>query len=68
MSAREFPNSMSANAVASGDTDNDRTLDKAEYEKLVEQRFNAADTDHDGTLTNAELRTPAGRKLLDLIK
>jgi len=26
------------------------------------------DTDHDGTLTNAELNTPAGRRLLALIK
>jgi hypothetical protein len=34
----------------------------------VEQRFNAANPDKDGTLDAKELRSPAGRALLRLMK
>jgi hypothetical protein len=34
----------------------------------VEQRFNAADPDKDGTLDAKELKSPAGRALLRLLR
>ena len=39
-----------------------------EYLKVVENRFKAADPDTDGTLDEKELRSPAGRKLLQLLQ
>ena len=50
------------------DPDNDGTLTKDEYLALVAQRFKAADSDGDGTLDEKELRAPAGRALLKLLR
>jgi Ca2+-binding EF-hand superfamily protein len=50
------------------DPDKDGTLDKREYLAVVEQRFKAANPDNDGTLDAKELRSPAGRALLRLLK
>jgi hypothetical protein len=50
------------------DPDNDGTLTINEYLAVVTQRFDAADPDKDGTLDAKELRSPAGRALLRLLK
>jgi Ca2+-binding EF-hand superfamily protein len=41
------------------DTDNDGTLDKAEFRAMHDKMFDKLDTDHDGTLTQDEMK--AGR-------
>src|SRR6201994_2039142 len=50
------------------DPDHDGTLTLDEYLAVVEKRFNAANRDNDGTLDAKELRTPAGRALLRLLR
>ena len=50
------------------DTDNDATLSKDEYMRVVESRFRAADPDNDGTLDEKELGSRAGRSLLRLMQ
>ena len=50
------------------DPDHDGTLTLDEYLAVVEKRFNAANQDADGTLDARELRTPAGRALLRLLR
>lgn len=50
------------------DKDKDGTLDKAEYESLVAQRFHAATPDHDNTIDAKELRTAAGDRLTELLR
>jgi hypothetical protein len=59
---------LSAKDFKSGDPDSDGTLTKDEYLAVVEFRFKLADPDNDGTLTVAELRSKAGRKLLQLLR
>ena len=57
-----------AKELAAADPDRDGTLTLDEYLAVVEQRFNAANPDKDGTLDAKELRSPAGRALLRLMK
>ena len=65
---RELTGRLSARELAAADPDHDGTLTLDEYLALVEKRFNAANLDADGTLDARELRTPAGRALLRLLK
>jgi Ca2+-binding EF-hand superfamily protein len=65
---RELAHRLSAKELAAADPDHDGTLTKDEYLAVVAQRFSAADPDHDGTLDAKELRSPAGRALLRLLK
>ena len=64
----EIGRRMSSKDFKSGDPDNDGTVTKDEYLAVVEFRFKLADPDNDGTLTVAELRSKAGRKLLQLLR
>jgi hypothetical protein len=59
---------LSARELAAADPDHDGTLSLDEYLALVEKRFHAANPDGDGTLDAKELRTPAGRTLLRLLR
>jgi Ca2+-binding EF-hand superfamily protein len=65
---RELAGRLSAKEFAAADPDHDGTLTLEEYLAVVEQRFNAANPDKDGTLDAKELRSPAGRALLRLLK
>jgi Ca2+-binding EF-hand superfamily protein len=65
---RELAGRLSAREFAAADPDHDGTLTLDEYLAVVEKRFNAANRDGDGTLDAKELRTPAGRALLRLLK
>ena len=65
---RELAGRLSARELAAADPDHDGTLTLEEYLALVEKRFNAANPDGDGTLDAKELRTPAGRALLRLLR
>ena len=65
---RELAGRLSARELAAADPDHDGTLTLDEYLAIVEKRFNAANRDGDGTLDAKELRTPAGRALLRLLK
>jgi hypothetical protein len=65
---RELAGRMSARELAAADPDHDGTLTLDEYLAVVEKRFNAANPDADGTLDARELRTPAGRALLRLLR
>jgi len=65
---RELAGRLSAREFAAADPDHDGTLTMDEYLAVVEKRFNAANLDGDGTLDAKELRTPAGRALLRLLK
>jgi Ca2+-binding EF-hand superfamily protein len=68
LDAHELRGRLSAKELAAADPDHDGTLTKDEYLAVVEQRFKAADPDNDGTLDGKELRSPAGRALLRLMK
>jgi hypothetical protein len=50
------------------DTSNDKFLNKTEYMALVAKRYKAADTKNDGKVDAEDLKTPAGRALLEVIK
>ena len=65
---RELLGRLSVKDLAAADPDHDGTLTMDEYLAVVEQRFKATDPDGDGTLDAKELRTPAGRALLRLMK
>jgi hypothetical protein len=65
---RELAGRLSARELAAADPDHDGTLTLDEYLAVVEQRFNAANPDGDGTLDAKELRSPAGRALLRLLR
>jgi len=65
---RELAGRLSARELAAADPDHDGTLTLDEYLAVVEKRFNAANPDGDGTLDAKELRTPAGRALLRLLR
>ncbi len=65
---RELAGRLSAREFAAADPDHDGTLSLDEYLAVVEKRFHAADPDHDGTLDAKELRSPAGRALLRLLR
>ena len=64
----ELAGRLSVRELAAADPDHDGTLTLDEYLAVVEKRFNAANRDADGTLDARELRTPAGRALLRLLK
>ena len=65
---RELAGRLNAKEFGAADPDHDGTLTKDEYLAVVEQRFHAANPDGDGTLDAKELRTPAGRALLRLLR
>jgi Ca2+-binding EF-hand superfamily protein len=54
--------------LKAADPDKDGTLTMDEYLAIVTQRFNAANKDNDGTLDAKEIKTFAGRALLQLLK
>jgi len=68
LDVRELRGRLTAKEIAAADPDHDGTLTVNEYLAVVEQRFDAADPDHDGTLDAKELRSPAGRALLRLLR
>jgi EF hand len=63
---RELGGRLNAKDFSAVDPDNDRTLDKNEFLALVEKRFKAADPG--GTIDAKELKGPAGRSLVRLLK
>ena len=65
---RELAGRLTARELAAADPDHDGTLSLDEYLAIVEKRFAAANRDNDGTLDAKELRTPAGRALLRLLR
>ena len=65
---RELRGRVNAKDFAAADPDNDGTLDKNEFLALVEKRFKAANPDNDGTIDAKELKSPAGRSLVVLLK
>jgi hypothetical protein len=65
---RELRGRLSAKEIAAADPDHDGTLSVNEYLAVVSRRFDPADPDHDGTLDGKELKTPAGRTLLQLLQ
>jgi Ca2+-binding EF-hand superfamily protein len=65
---RELAGRMTARELAAADPDHDGTLTLDEYLAVVEKRFKAANPDADGTLDAKELRSPAGRALLRLLR
>jgi hypothetical protein len=52
---------------AAVDKDHDKTLELDEWLSIVHNRFDAADAKHTGKLDAAQLDTPAGQKLIQLI-
>jgi len=64
---KELAGRVSEADFKAADPDGDGTLDMDEYMALVEKLFKEADPDGDGTLDEAELKSPAGQKLLALI-
>jgi Ca2+-binding EF-hand superfamily protein len=64
---KELHGRLTQKEFTAADPDNDGTLTKDEYLALVEKRFKAADPDNDGTVSAAELKTPVGRSLSQLL-
>ena len=65
---RELAGRLTAKELEAADPDHDGTLTADEYLAVVEQRFKAANPDNDGTLDARELKSPAGRALLRLLR
>ena len=53
--------------MAMADPDKDRTVDEAEFVGYADKLFDEANTKGDKTLSVAELRGPAGKKLIMLL-
>jgi len=68
LDAKELKGRMTAKEFKAANPDNDGTIDKAEYLAAVAARFKAANPDGDVTIECDELRTKAGKKLLNLLK
>lgn len=68
LSRKELAKRVDVPEFKQANADSDDTLDKAEYLKLVEDQFKRADPDGEGTLDKAEMASPAGRKLMSLLK
>jgi hypothetical protein len=68
LSRKELGGRVTKAEFAAADADHDGTLTKDEYETIVARRFKAANPDHDTTIDVAELKTRAGRHLLQLLQ
>lgn len=68
LDARELKGRLNAKEIKAADPDHDGTLTSDEYLAVVTQRFAAANGDNDETIEAKELTTPAGRKLLQLLR
>lgn len=64
---KELAGRVTKSEFDAADKDHDGTLDRSEYESIVAQRFRAANRDNDTTIEANELRTPAGKELLQLL-
>jgi len=67
LSKKELGNLVTPADFAAVDKDREGTIDKAEYQAIVAKRLQAANPDKDNTIDAKELRTPAGRHLLELL-
>jgi hypothetical protein len=56
----------SVSAIPPSDSDKDGTVDKTEFQYLVEKLFQNTDKDHGGTLDKKEFGSSAGRIFLGL--
>jgi hypothetical protein len=68
LDARELTGYLDQKTFAAADHDLKGSLDQEEYFAVVEARFKAANKDEGATLDAAELNTPAGERLLILIR
>jgi Ca2+-binding EF-hand superfamily protein len=64
---KELKGRLSAAGFKAANTDADKTIDKTEFLAYVETLFKDAN-DGDATLDAKELKTPAGEKLVKLLK
>jgi Ca2+-binding EF-hand superfamily protein len=67
LDAKELKGRLSARGFKAANADPDKTIDQGEFLAYVEKLFKEAN-DNDDTLDAKELRTPAGRKLIKLLK
>ena len=65
---KELKDRISAEDWKIADPDNDKTITKEGYLAFVEVAFKRANPDNDGTIEAKEIKTPAGRALLRLLK
>jgi hypothetical protein len=68
LNRKELGNRVTKAEFAAADTDHEGTLSKEEYQTIVAKRFHAANRDKDTTIDIAELRSKAGRHLLQLLQ
>lgn len=59
---------VGAAAFSAADPDKDGTVDKTEFGKIIDKSFKKADRDNDGTVSADELKAPAGKGLLSVIR
>ena len=59
---------VGAAAFKAADLDQDGTVDKAEFEKVIVRSFKRADRDRDGLISLDELKAPTGRGLMSLLR
>jgi hypothetical protein len=64
----EMKGHISLATFREADVSRDKFLNKTEYMALVTKRFKAADAKNDDKVDAEDLKTPAGRALLELIK
>ena len=67
LDAKELKGRLSARDFKAANADPDKTIDEGEFLAYAEKLFKQAN-DNDDTLDAKELRTPAGRKLMKLLK
>jgi Ca2+-binding EF-hand superfamily protein len=68
LDAKELGQRVTQAQFLAADKDKDGTLDQSEYQSIVTERFHAANPDNDTTIEVAELQTPAGRRLIELLE
>ena len=68
LDAKELKGRMSEAGMAEADTDKDKTVDETEFVGYADKLFEAANKKGDKTLGMEELRTPAGEKLMTLLR
>jgi len=65
---KELQGRMTRTQLGEADPDNDKTLTRGEYLVFVTKAFRAANRDSDSTIDASELGSPAGRRLVLLIR
>ena len=65
---KELKGRLSSAGMAMADSDKDKSVDESEFVDYADKLFDEANKKGDKTLSVAELRSPAGKKLIMLLR